>query len=307
MKNSILILVDLSENTVHVAEMATIIAGQLQKNLLLLNCNETISAVTYYPIVPVMSEAPTWLEDREVKLQILSDHLNHHFEVSFPGQPKPVIKTLIREGDLYANIKELLKELPIDFIAMGGRSGSSVENYLFGSDTKVVTDHAPIPVLIIPKTSKLRHVKKITFATNLIKQDIAALQFLVNLRNDLGAQLEIVHIKKYGETSKPKNSQVQQAITETCAPNSPVILYNEVYGKHIVSRLNAYCKGNGSDIIALSHAHHSFLFRALREGTVDQSLSDHQIPLLIIPELKAEKGTHTDSIAELSSIVLSNG
>lgn len=286
------------------AEAAVIIAGQLHTNLVLLNCNDTISAVTYYPAVPVMSDAPTWYEDRKAKLKDITEHLKEQFKERFPGQAMPTIKSLISEGDLYANIKETLKQFPVEMITMGARAGSSTEHFLFGSDTKIVTDQSPVPVLIVPKSMNVDPLKRITFATNFLEQDTETLQYLFSLRKRLGVELDIVNVKQYGTAPKPKNARLMKLIEENSEGKAEAIVYKQVFGKEVISRLNHYCRDNHSDILALSHEHHSFLFRAMREGVVDKSLYGQHLPLLIIPELKTIRKPHTDVRKDLRGIVL---
>ena len=303
MKKSILILTDFSENALHAAEEAFALAGQLRLNLVLLNCNDTITAVTYYPVVPVLSDSPTWYEDRKSKLKLIAEHLEKKFHNTLPEQARPVIKRLIREGDLQTNLKDLLKRQPIEMIVMGARSGSSTEHFLFGSDTKTVADHASIPVLIVPFEHGIRQVLHITFATNFLEQDIDALHYLLEIRQKLGAKLDILHIRLYGQLPGPRDPQVERIIHESCIAKPSMITITEVYGKEIGSRINHYCKTQNSDILALSHEHHSLLFRAFNEGVVTKRLSDHQIPLLIIPELKISKETAEDTMRGLSNII----
>lgn len=286
------------------AEAAVILAGQLHTNLVLLNCNDTISAVTYYPIVPVMSDSPTWYEDRKSRLKEVSDHLKEQFKNSFPGLASPSIKTMICEGELYANIKETLKQFPIEMIVMGAREGSSTEHFLFGSDTKSVTDQSPVPVLIIPRRIKVNPFKRITFATNFLEQDTDTLQYLFSLRKRLGVELQIVNVKQYGTALKPKSTKLMTLIEENSLGSAEAISYKQVFGKDVISRLNHYCKENDSDVLALSHEHHSFLFRAIREGIVDKSLYGQHLPLLIIPELKTSGKPHADTHKDLTGIVL---
>jgi nucleotide-binding universal stress UspA family protein len=301
MKKSILILTDLSENALHAAEVATHLAGKLHDDLALLNCDDTISAISYYPAVPVMINTSN--EDRSAKLTIISQHLKHLQAINFPKHPKRPINTLIRQGDLWDNVKEILKEYPTEMIVMGSRSGSAIDHILFGSDTKRIIDHATVPVLIVPPKMPIRASIKIIFGTNFLKQDAKALLYLVQLRALLGAQLDIVHVRQYGEVKVEEHPLFRQFIEEVCAKNSPFITYKIVYGKEVVPRLNNYCKENHADILALSHAHHSVLFQLFKKDTVEKSLMVQHIPYLIIPELNSNAQADTDSLKWLSGIV----
>lgn len=288
MKKSILILTDFSDEAMQAAEVATILAGQLSTNLVLLYCDNTISAVAYYPLAPVMTASQTWQEDIKSKLNEISAHLKEKFRGAFPSKHLPVVKTVIEEGELTASLPAVLQNHPIEMIVMGASSGSSTEHFLFGSDIKSVVDHSSLPLLIIPRTKTLRPTIQITFATNFLEQDIQALNFLAKFRRRLGAHLEIVHIREYGKVQGLKNEEVRQAIIDLRKTSIPLVVYNEVYGKHVTSRLSHYVRDNDSDMLALSHEHHSLLFRIFNEGMVDKTISIHRIPILVIPKLEPD-------------------
>ena len=288
MKKSILILTDLSDNAQHVAEAALLLAGPLQNNLILLNCDELITTVAYYPIVPVMFDTQTWHEDRERSLNLLSEYLQHKFHNLYPHTEGLIIKSIIKEGDLLTSVKDVLKKHPINFIVMGAKSGSSTEHFLFGSETKTIADHVPVPIVFIPENMTGRPIRHITFATNFLTQDIDAIASLLVLRRNLGAILEIVHIRQYGQSDQLKNEKVWKAIDESCKDNPSLVLYHEVYGKEVTSRLQHFASEHDTDLMVLSHEHHSYLYRTFREGIVQKSLYDQKIPLLVIPKLNPE-------------------
>lgn len=302
MKKSILVLTDQSDKSKHAAEAALMLAGHLDLNLVLLNCNDTISAVTYYPIMPVMSESATWYEDRKERLTLMVADLKLLFVKAFPGKAQPVIKVIIKEGDLFENIKDELKHHQTELIVMGSQSGTSTDHFLFGSDTLNVTAKAPVPVLTVPPTADLKSIARITFATDFVEHDTYTLYHLLRLRQKLDAKLEILHIRQYGHAPVQKSPLVKRIIEEACTAKPSAISYKEIYGKQIASRLKNYCLENKSDLLALSHKHHSFLFKAFKEGTVEKSLSDQLTPLLIIPELKGEK-IHKSTFKDLANVV----
>jgi len=302
MKKSILVLTALSAADSNVAEAAQILAGKLHKNLILLNCDDVLSPVLYYPALPVMKDSYLWKEERKAKLNQLTDHIEHRFSAIYPGQ-KLQIQSLIMEGAVDLNVKKILKEHPVEMIVMGASSGSSSEHFLFGSDTASIIYDSNIPVLIIPSKWIASPLRQITFATKLMDQDIDALNYLLTLRQHLEGRLEIVHVRKYKQQELSQFSQMIKFIEKHIGTNTPMISYHTVYGKHVIPRLNRYCNENRSEVLALSREHHSFLFRLLKEGTVEKYLSGHKIPLLIVPQLKTKK-VHAATSKTLSGIVL---
>ena len=279
------------------------LAGQLGANLILLNCNNTISAVSYSPVIPVINDSLIWFEERKSGLKEMSNHLKKYHSDAFPHRRRPVITTIIKEGDLTANVKDVLKHHRVEMTVMGSRSGTPAEHFLFGSDTKSIVDHSPIPVLVVPRENKIQSTIRIVFATDFLDQDVSALDYIGQLRVQLRAHLEIVHIQQYGRVASIRNQEVQQKIDEMWKAEPVLVTYNQVYGKNVVSRLNKYCKDNNADILALSHQHHSLLFQAFRKGVADRSLSTQRVPLLLIPELRKEHEIQADKYKGLSNII----
>ena len=303
MKKSILVLTDLTDNATHAAEAAVILATQIGCNVMLLYCNNTISAISYYSNISVADESLTSYEHAKNKLKTLSDLLKQIATEKLRDHAQPVIKSLIREGELLSNIQKVLSESRVELIAMGAKSGTPTDHFLFGSDTKIVVDHSTLPVLIVPPAIKLNAFIHLTFASNLMEQDINALSYLSSLRQKLSAKLEILHIKSYGEPTRSPYSSAKKYIEEICAKKPDLIYYKQVYGKKIPSRISSYCRESNTDLLVLSHQHHSYLFRTFRDGVVDQFLSQHRLPLLIIPKMKIERKSNAKNYSGLSNIV----
>ncbi len=309
MKKSILILTDRSANALHASDTAMMLAGRLGKNLILLNCNNTISGITYLSS-QLTDPYHAGYEERKSALEAISHHMKEQFKKRFPDQRLLSVDIIIRDGDVQANVADVLPQHNISLIVMGSRSDSVTGHLLFGSDTKNVVDHSPVPVLIVSGPKQIKPIIKLTFATNFLEQDTAALDYLLNLSKQLEAKLEIVHIKQYGVEPRPKSFSLEKKIEQACAKNPESIVYREVYGKNVAQRLQRFCKENNSDILVLSYQYHSVLFRVLKQSTVEWALSSHRISLLVIPNLthhqqKSESSStkHSELLGSLTNIV----
>jgi nucleotide-binding universal stress UspA family protein len=299
MKKSILILTSLSATEKNVAEAGLELAKQHHTNLIVLNCDVIISAISYYQAFPMND--PMERNQRRGELDLLVKHLTERAEAGEPKEDTPKITSFIMEGDLDSNVKEILDRYPVEMIVMGAQSGSFPEHFLFGSETKVITQHTTVPTLLIPSNWKQSQIKKITFATKFLEQDEVALQYMVNLSKQLSARMEIVNVRKYGKKDLSYKSPLLEVIEKVCMSN-PKISYHTVFGKHVVPRINKYCKETGSELLALSRDHHSFLFQLVKESTIDKYLSGHKIPLLILPPMQAAQQEPVDQLESLTSI-----
>ncbi len=286
MKKSILVLTDLSQNTA-LAEAAVLLSGQLSANILLMNTNDSIEAISYYPIVPVAGPSATWIESREKEMENLAELIRQQYRSNFHAKAMPAVKYLLTEGSLSVNLKETVQKYPVCLVLMGGRTGSETEHFLFGSDAIQMAGESELPVCLIPQGAQPRMFRQITFATNLLDQDIESLDYLAGLCKKLRAKLDIVHIREYGK-ALTSNAAVEQHIDALCSARGALVTYQEVYGKNVVSRLNNYCRETDTDLLALSREHHSALVMFFTSGTMDKLVINQAKPLLVIPDLRTE-------------------
>jgi hypothetical protein len=86
-----------------------------------------------------------------------------------------------------------------------------------------------------------------------------------------------------------KCQKEQLTISPTYKYHNPAVLFREVKGKRLLPRLIKQCKEREADILAISHQHHSYLMRMLKEGAVTMALGQQKIPILVFPptELQA--------------------
>lgn len=280
---TILVLTDLSENSSKAAETAAMLSGILKANILLFNANYTVPAIPYYPGVVLVNDNLSWEDECQNKLNQLAEHVKKIVEqVNYDGH-KPKVQTLLREGNLWGNVKELIENKNIEIILMGGRSGSKIDHIAFGSDTSSIVDHVTCPVLIVSSESPLTRLNKIIFATNFNTNDLYAINYLIDLGRLFHFQLEIVHVNLYGDHHIPDGPQVADLIKSQEEKNYPNVIYRDVRGKDLVQRLVHICKESEADVLAFTHQQHSYLASVLKRGTVKRSIETQRLPLLIFP------------------------
>lgn len=285
----ILVLTDFSENATHAAKTAVILGSRLNANLLLLNC------FTSQPMVADYADGGAWLLAepigmREQSREDLRD-MEKDLEPLVAALPRehhhPSIQFQASEGKLGDNVRDLQQEKDIEMVVMGARSGSTLEHLVIGSDTSAVMKKSIRPVLVIPETTELTHLKKVTLASDYSAQDIKAIHYLTKLGNSFGFHLHIVHIDRYNHPISPEKKEAfMKRINRLKYPR---ISYSEIKGKDVINRLSRFCTDNGDDILALVHYPASFLSQLAEPSTSKTALAHQTIPLLIIPSIMQEK------------------
>ncbi|WP_448104466.1 universal stress protein [Pedobacter panaciterrae] len=294
---TILVLTDFSDNALTAAESAVILAGKIRANLLIVHSDNSIPLIPYYEGVPVVTENTSWEVVQKQRLSKLVTHLRYFADLNLAQHLRPKIHEQFVIGELWSSVQQILKRRIIEMIVLGGRSGSKVDHILFGSDTSALIEHVDRPVLIIPPSYSSTRLDRVIFATNFNETDIYAVNYLFKLGKQLQYQLEIVHITLYGDNPGLKNERVRGYINELSEKKYPAVMFRDIKGKRLLPRLIKQCQERETDILALSHQHHSYFMRMLKEGTVMMSVAQQKIPIMIFPAvdlpLKKKKGSKT--------------
>ena len=277
-------LTDFSENATHAAMATAGIVEKLHTDILLFN--------TYFdhPILPAYGGGPMVLEDfvfrkkdSTAQLSHLAIQLRHVIADQTKNGFRPKTEYRCGEGPLGGNVKVLLGEKEIEMIVMGGSMNSGLEHLLFGSDTMDVISHANCPVLVIPPTSSLQKLTKVTLATAFELADINAITYLVDLAKHIGFELEIVHVSSSEENEDPvKERAIHNHVLSIKQAN---VTYQQIRGKDVIKRLKRLCNDNASDILALVHYQHGFFADTFGKSYTEQALSGNHLPVMVIPSL----------------------
>jgi len=283
MKN-ILVLTDFSKNAAHAAEVAVNVAAHLNANLLLFHSFVVDPALPYTENGPWLNEVYT-LQTQEAKrkLEGLKEHLAFFIEQVPASYHKPAIKVLAATDSLGTQVRELGQQKNLEMIVMGARSQGAFEHFLFGSETSTVIDKSNVPVLIVPLDADLRHINKIVYASDIDRNDSAAISYLTEFAGAFRAKLEIAHIEPFGEDEHEKTSDESALVEELVQLKRGDITYQKVRGKDVVQRLERFCTDEKADILAILHHTQSFFRRVLQQSNTREVLHDRQLPVLVLP------------------------
>lgn len=280
---TILVLTDLSKNSLNASEAALIIALQTHANLVLFHSCLDIPMLAYYPGMPWINEDQNWVDESGKQLKSLAKHLCNVGQRIYPDEEMPSINYEVGQGEIAVNIQNVIDANQAELIVMGGRTGSHLEHLAFGSDTSSLLNYCTKPILIVAQKKPLRKFDKITFATNFKEEDISAIKLLLKCRKQCQYELDIVHVKLFGADEKTVNTPVTAFIEALAEENYPVVKFKEVWGKDLIRRLYSLCAETETDVLALTHQQHSFFVNILKEGIVKKSIISQQLPLLILP------------------------
>lgn len=276
----ILVLTDLSDNSVHAARYAAVLASRMHKKLFLFHTYVAL------PVIPSYAGAPWVPQDlvydhrrRQARLECLAEDLD-----TSPGPNASIsIEILNDQGPLPGHVKKLVSHNDIEMVVMGAGSGGRMEHLLNGRDTLAVIEVCRRPVLVVPSAAEGQAIRKILFATAFYDRDISAVRYLIKLARSLNAELEVVHLLPlHGGVSE--DEQETRFLHLLNKFNYPLITYRKIHGKDISSRLLKERKEYDADLLALSHHKHGFFTELFTPDTVRKILSRHKFPVLVLPE-----------------------
>ncbi len=95
---------------------------------------------------------------------------------------------------IYQEIIDAAADGEHDLIVMGTKGEHNRMEKLLGSVTTHTMMHAPCPVLAIPENVRFEPIRKIAYATDFQASDEHAVEELIMLAGELGAEVHFVHI-----------------------------------------------------------------------------------------------------------------
>ena len=188
---TILVLTDFSKNALIAAEEAALLAGKLNANLLLCYADYGIPVSTFYPGVFQGGGDHSWKDHCEMEMSKIKSHLSRLFLLTDMDQRKPIVFSMLIQGDLTAHVVDLLKNGNIEMIAMGAVMGHKTNPILSGTEVSSMIEAVGCSVLVFPENGSVSILDRILFAKNHSEADVFATEYLVELGKLFEDQLEI--------------------------------------------------------------------------------------------------------------------
>lgn len=222
---------------------------------------------------------------RQLQLQV--NNLQQHVEEQatyFPRDFQPAVDYTSEVGPVTDVIKDVIDKRNIPLVVMGMSGAGNLTRFFIGSSSRDIIAKATCPVMLIPAQFTYRSIRKIAFATDLSKGDIAVIHSLVGLAHAFDAEIQINHIsdKKYedGEGQYLADAFMAELCRKVTYPH---IRYHHIRSMDVDHGLDWLYEHSKIDILVMVHRRHGWLSR-LFEGSHTQKLAKHiTLPLLVYP------------------------
>ena len=185
-------------------------------------------------------------------------------------------------GGHYQGIIEFSRKHHNDMIIIGHKGAGGLRRWLFGSVSRYLLTHPPIPVLSVPESFEGSEIRKIVLSTDLsmLISDQQCI-FLKNFAERMNASINIIHVKDKGEISLPVEEKVVASLRNHFGKDVEYVSIEQ--GEHISSAINKYIHNNNIDLLVTVPHFHTWIDRMLIGSETKDLSSIIKIPLMSLP------------------------
>ena len=211
------------------------------------------------------------------------DRLKSHEEDLLAANKGIVVESKSIYGSVTQGIKTLSEETAFDYLIIGTKGISVLENLIVGSNTMDVIKSIKIPTLVIPTKFEHHKIHNIAFAADYEKlKDSHILEPMIEVAKLAGAEVKIVNVSEKEEAVDVPHA-LEGFHLHGILKGVQHQYFTEVNEK-VTDGLEVFIKENRIDLMALIAHEYTFFDRIFHRSITKQVSRLTEIPLLIIHE-----------------------
>jgi len=184
------------------------------------------------------------------------------------------IKILRKVGDPYREIKELIREEKANFVVIGEKGVSDIDDLFIGSLTDKVVRSSECPVITVNQSIENHPIKNILYATDLREDHPKLIEIIKQLQEIFDAKLHIVKINTKDNFSNDIDTMVKmrQLVDKHQLQNYTIETYNnedEEYG------IVYYADEVNADLITMGIRKRTGIRRLINGGDLAVEVAEH--------------------------------
>lgn len=191
------------------------------------------------------------------------------------------IETIAVFNNLISEIKNQVKEKPIDLIVMGTKGATGAKEVLFGSNTVHVLNQARCPVLAIPDNFSFEKPHELLFPTDYeIAFKYEQLKLIIDIAKKHISRVNVLHVS-YGydlseiqETNKQILKKKLKRVT---------YLFHNVGNQNIEDAITHFQIKNKINMLIMINNKHSFFENLFFKKIINHIGFHLNVPFLVIP------------------------
>ncbi|GEM_PF-431435 len=276
MLSHILVATDFSENAHNALRYAVQLAVDVKAKLTLLHVTEPEA---------FLAQTPGDLMDqiwKEVEAGVMKEmeHALQKIREELPDLEMPGVRKEMRSGLVADAILMAADDLQADLIVAGSHGYAGIKDLFFGNHTASLVSKSERPLLIVPGTYSYQGIRKMAYAIDFRSIDDTALQTLVELKEELGSTLEIVHVDVEEGKAAPAELENFTKLVQRLFGQAH-IRYEFLEGESPVAALIGYMERSDADLLAMKHRHRHFLGLILGRSVSKDLLKVASLPILV--------------------------
>lgn len=190
-------------------------------------------------------------------------------------------ETIIEHASVVDSFRRHSKIFKPDMVIMGTKGAHGIDEVILGTNAYAMVKISKCPVLIVPKNSPYKPLKKIALACDYKEVNANLFDPLLMLNRIFGTEIHIVHISKEKEITPEEAGEakkIQRYFKDV--PHH----YHLLQADNIEEGLDHYCNENGIDMLTLIPRKHQLL-ELLVKGRHSKKIIFHsEIPLLTLTD-----------------------
>ena len=270
--NKILVPTDFSKNAKNALDYAIVLAKKESAKIILVHAFHVLYITPDLPVEFLADEIDIVETTANKQLKVLSEKVkSENLECEIINKQDFIL-------DLILDVTKIKKP---NLIVMGTKGASGLEEVFMGSNTAKIIEKTKCPVIAVPKKSKFKPIKNITYATNYLSSDIDALKKLIEIAKLFNAKITLVHFTDKDNIQKEEEVHLNKFITKI----RNKIKYDQLEfklltGKHFLEELDDYIKKDTTDLLSIS-THYRNIYDKLFGTSYTKKLAYHtSVPLL---------------------------
>lgn len=187
-----------------------------------------------------------------------------------------------KQGTLIKVILDLIEKHDIDLIVMGTKGARGLKELFLGTNTVQIMQKVNCPIIIVPKGSTFKGLKRIVYATNYQKSDIIALSQVVALARVLNAEITLLHVAD--EHYSPEEAESILNLFAEKVRNKlhyEHITYHILHGNDAKKQLDEYVTRKRADLVVISAPERKLLDHWFSRNIVKIMAYHTKMPLMV--------------------------
>jgi nucleotide-binding universal stress UspA family protein len=184
-------------------------------------------------------------------------------------------------------IQELSEGNPMDFIVMGTKGATGLQEVLFGSNTVHVIKNAKCPVLAIPSDFSYETPKEILFPSDYeITFDKKQVKQIVNIAASHNSIVNVLNVS-YGYDLSEKQAKNKQKLDELF--NNISHVFHSVSDQNVTEAISEFQLKKRVNLLVMINNKHSFFENIFFKSKIKQIGFHLNVPFLVIPSNTKKK------------------